>query len=577
MAPALVRYSMCRPSRRTSTRPTSNSTRKCLETEGCGKSSRATMSPTGRSWATSKPRMSRRRGSATALKASEVVVARAMRQSYSHIGICQAFFSPLTPRAAHTAAARFQTPASALPADSSSFAAAPAQTKAGPPRVSARSRISPTPRSTVAAGFYPRPPCVLAVEIDNRPTHSNARRFHYQFLFYQLLYSILQFVLSFPVIAHCQFENFPRSFRAKGSVASPPRSINRGHSLVLSPLFTTRNSRSTNHTGFSLTPCCSQISQPRAQNSFPLLYLQKIEGIPPARPDQFSSLSAVGCGLSSLLPLLTLLPTSLSQKQGGRGCVVIPASDQQEWQGRPRYAQELMVVENRLLVVGIGNRLTNTGAHQEAPQRRFASGSALRSGNVAVAVNQHVDGIHRCLVHGCEISVFHQDDRNRARVGLQISLDRLLRFANVNRQHDQPFVGELLRDLIHIRRFMVTIAAPGGPELQQHHLALDGFIGELLAAGGRRMEARRSLFVRRRGHQAGGKRERSRKHGRAEGQESTSHAGNVSQVRSILVKWPPGHSVTNVVAELQIGQPGVPHALFRRTTAASETQMRRGW
>src|SRR5208283_3939211 len=59
----------------------------------------------------------------------------------------------------------------------------------------------------------------------------------------------------------------------------------------------------------------------------------------PARPIFFP----VGCGLSSLLPLLTLLPTSLSQKQGGRGCVVIPASDQQEWQGRPRYAQELMV------------------------------------------------------------------------------------------------------------------------------------------------------------------------------------------------------------------------------------------
>jgi len=38
--------------------------------------------------------MSRRRGSAIALNASEVVAARAMLESYSHIGICQALFYP---------------------------------------------------------------------------------------------------------------------------------------------------------------------------------------------------------------------------------------------------------------------------------------------------------------------------------------------------------------------------------------------------------------------------------------------------------------------------------------------------
>jgi hypothetical protein len=36
--------------------------------------------------------MSRRRGSATALKASEVVEARGMNPIYSHMGICQALF-----------------------------------------------------------------------------------------------------------------------------------------------------------------------------------------------------------------------------------------------------------------------------------------------------------------------------------------------------------------------------------------------------------------------------------------------------------------------------------------------------
>src|SRR5262249_1030181 len=50
------------------------------------------MSLTERSCIAMKFKMSRRRGSATALKASEVVEARAMGLIYSHIGICQAFF-----------------------------------------------------------------------------------------------------------------------------------------------------------------------------------------------------------------------------------------------------------------------------------------------------------------------------------------------------------------------------------------------------------------------------------------------------------------------------------------------------
>src|ERR1700692_382529 len=41
--------------------------------------------------------MSRRRGSATALNASEVVAALAMLSIYSHIGICQALFLPSCP------------------------------------------------------------------------------------------------------------------------------------------------------------------------------------------------------------------------------------------------------------------------------------------------------------------------------------------------------------------------------------------------------------------------------------------------------------------------------------------------
>src|SRR5262244_719544 len=82
MASALVRYSMWRPSRRAWTRPTSLRTRRCLETEGCSTQRASTISLTVRSLRARKESMSRRRGSATALKASEVVEARGMKGEY---------------------------------------------------------------------------------------------------------------------------------------------------------------------------------------------------------------------------------------------------------------------------------------------------------------------------------------------------------------------------------------------------------------------------------------------------------------------------------------------------------------
>src|SRR5712692_187426 len=73
---------MRRPSRRTLTRPTSNNTRRFFETDGCSSPSESTISPTGRSCRAIKFRISRRRGSATALNTSEVVAALAMAQQY---------------------------------------------------------------------------------------------------------------------------------------------------------------------------------------------------------------------------------------------------------------------------------------------------------------------------------------------------------------------------------------------------------------------------------------------------------------------------------------------------------------
>src|SRR5687768_18178491 len=85
----LSRYMRCRPLSRTSTSPTSLSTRKCFDTCGCATPRSATRSFTGRSPRARRSRISRRLGSATALNASVVVAALAMGRRYSYMGICQ--------------------------------------------------------------------------------------------------------------------------------------------------------------------------------------------------------------------------------------------------------------------------------------------------------------------------------------------------------------------------------------------------------------------------------------------------------------------------------------------------------
>src|SRR3954451_21263342 len=76
-AAPLSRYRRNRPSSRASTRPTSRSTFRCLDTCGWPTPSDATRSFTGRSPPIRTSRISRRRGSATALNTSAVVAARA--------------------------------------------------------------------------------------------------------------------------------------------------------------------------------------------------------------------------------------------------------------------------------------------------------------------------------------------------------------------------------------------------------------------------------------------------------------------------------------------------------------------
>src|SRR5829696_8641787 len=78
-----------RPWSRTWTAPTSRSTRRCLDTWGWARPSSPTRSLTAFSPPARASRSSRRRGSATALKASAVVATLAMRASYSYMGMYQ--------------------------------------------------------------------------------------------------------------------------------------------------------------------------------------------------------------------------------------------------------------------------------------------------------------------------------------------------------------------------------------------------------------------------------------------------------------------------------------------------------
>src|SRR5260221_11600732 len=88
-----------RPSRRTVTSPTSRSTCRCFDTDGCPISRASTMSLTERSSPARNSRIWRRRGSAMALKGSEVVGARGTPSViHSYMGICQV----RSPRQAYT-------------------------------------------------------------------------------------------------------------------------------------------------------------------------------------------------------------------------------------------------------------------------------------------------------------------------------------------------------------------------------------------------------------------------------------------------------------------------------------------
>ncbi len=88
----------------------------------------------------------------------------------------------------------------------------------------------------------------------------------------------------------------------------------------------------------------------------------------------------------------------------------------------------------------------DSGACQQTAEGAFAAGATLLAGNVSVAIDHNVNGIRVGLIHGGEIRVLSEDDSAGAGMLLEIFLDCLLGFSNVNGEHDQALVTEFFVD-----------------------------------------------------------------------------------------------------------------------------------
>src|SRR5262249_10742562 len=158
-------------------------------------------------------------------------------------------------------------------------------------------------------------------------------------------------------------------------------------------------------------------------------------------------------------------------------------------------------------------------------KRFFASGASLLIGDVTVFVDDDVDGIDGGLVHGGKIGVFHEDDPARTRVLLEIFLNDLLGFADVDRQNNQAFVAVLFVEFVYVIGFGDAEFAPGRPEFEEDDFAFDAGIVEFFAGSSDRVEAR-SRLVRAR---SGAQQNSGKKEGGCETSASVrlgDHAGN---------------------------------------------------
>ena len=186
-----------------------------------------------------------------------------------------------------------------------------------------------------------------------------------------------------------------------------------------------------------------------------------------------------------------------------------------------------------LLRIGVGVFFGfDAGAGDEPAKSFFPTGAALGPGNEAVAINHDINRVSIGLIHGREIGVLHHHDFAVAGMLLEIFLDGLLGFADVNGENDQAFGGKLFADFVNEGRFVGAEAAPGGPELEQRHFALDGFVGELLAGGSGGGKVRSGFLVLGTGGETESADEQGRTKCAAEDDSSHAHGAKIAQIES---------------------------------------------
>src|SRR5882724_6189536 len=150
--------------------------------------------------------------------------------------------------------------------------------------------------------------------------------------------------------------------------------------------------------------------------------------------------------------------------------------------------------EEGLFIVFVVIFVVQTAAGKKVAQGAFAGGAALLSSHIAIAVNYDVDRVNLGLKHGGQIGVVGKNDAGRPRMLLQILLHCFFGFTDVNLQNDESFVGISVVNPVHESGLLETVAAPGGPEFQQHDFAFYGVVVEPLTARGGGIESRGRFF-----------------------------------------------------------------------------------
>src|SRR5580704_2007998 len=178
-----------------------------------------------------------------------------------------------------------------------------------------------------------------------------------------------------------------------------------------------------------------------------------------------------------------------------------------------------------VLIRVVGVRGFEASAGEEPAEGVFAARAALGTGDETVAVHHDINGVDSGGIHGGEIGVFHEDDFAVARVLVEILLDGPLGFTDVDGEKDQALVGELAANFVHEGGFVGTVAAPGGPEFEEHDFALNGVVGEFFTGGRDGVEARGGFLVLGTGKCAQGREEQNAGKGCVPEASSTLHAG----------------------------------------------------